>query len=94
MRTGQAVSGVLVSKDFDLNLVQLQDLHEFTQLSTSIVKSKINLKVNADIPLMVWHLEQMFGYINIVQESDSEWECVIMDVVDIFVDKTKDQVCI
>lgn len=89
LRTGQAVSGVLVSKDFDLNLVQLQDLHEFTQLSTSIVKSKINLKVNADIPLMVWHLEQMFGYINIVQESDSEWECVIMDVVDIFVDKTK-----
>ncbi|RCK54416.1 Endoribonuclease YSH1 [Candida viswanathii] len=89
LRTGQAVSGVLVSKDFDLNLVQLQDLHEFTQLSTSIVKSKMNLKINADIALMIWHLEQMFGYINVVQDDDKEWECVIMDVVDIFVDRTK-----
>ncbi|KAL6452236.1 YSH1 Endoribonuclease YSH1 [Candida maltosa Xu316] len=89
LRTGQGVSGVLISKDFDLNLVQLQDLHEFTQLSTSIVKSKMNLKINADISLMIWHLEQMFGYINVVSDDDDEWECVIMDVVDIFVDRTQ-----
>ncbi|KAI5953688.1 YSH1 [Candida jiufengensis] len=87
-KPGQIVSGVLVSKDFDLNLVQLQDLNVFTQLSTSIVKSKINLKINADISLMIWHLEQMFGYINIVTDDEESWECVIMDVVDIFIDKT------
>ncbi|CAK9438319.1 uncharacterized protein LODBEIA_P25430 [Lodderomyces beijingensis] len=88
-KPGQAVSGVLVSKDFDLNLVQLQDLSEFTQLSTSIIKSKINLKINADISLMVWHLEQMFGYVNILNDDDEEWECIIMDTVDIFIDKSK-----
>lgn len=88
-RPGQVVSGVLVSKDFDLNLVQLQDLNEFTQLSTSIVKSKINLRINADISLMIWHLKRMFGYINILNDDDEEWECVIMDVIDIFIDKSK-----
>ncbi|EGW33085.1 uncharacterized protein SPAPADRAFT_66091 [Spathaspora passalidarum NRRL Y-27907] len=89
LHTGQFLSGVLVSKDFDLNLLQLQDLHEFTQLSTSFVKSKMNLRIHADISLMIYHLEQMFGYINILNDDEEEWECVIMDVVDIFVDKTK-----
>ncbi|KAK6464038.1 beta-lactamase-like protein [Scheffersomyces coipomensis] len=89
LKTGQFLSGVLVSKDFDLNLLQLQDLHEYTQLSTSIVKSKINVKINADISLMKWHLEQMFGYINILNDDEEEWECVVMDVVDIFIDRTK-----
>jgi cleavage and polyadenylation specificity factor subunit 3 len=87
--TGQMVSGVLVAKDFDLNLLQLQDLHEFTQLSTSIVKSKITLKINADISLMKWHLEQMFGYINVLNDDDEEWECLIMEAVDILIDRTK-----
>ena len=85
--TGKALSGVLVSKDFDLNLLQLQDLHEFTQLSTSIVKSKINLKINADISLMKWHLEQMFGFISILADDEETWECVIMDMIDISVEK-------
>lgn len=88
-KPGQIVSGVLVSKDFELDLVQLQDLNEFTQLSTSIVKSKMNLKINANLPLVIWHLEQMFGYINIINDDDNEWECVIMDVVDILVDRSK-----
>lgn len=87
--TGLMVSGVLVAKDFDLNLLQLQDLHEFTELSTSIVKSKINLKINADISLMKWHLEQMFGYINILNDDEEEWECLIMETIDILVDRTK-----
>ncbi|KAI5969451.1 YSH1 [Candida margitis] len=88
-KPGQIVSGVLVSKDFELDLVQLQDLNEFTQLSTSIVKSKMNLKINANLPLMIWHLEQMFGYINVVNDDADEWECVIMDVVDILVDRSQ-----
>lgn len=84
----QPVSGLLVSKDFDLNLLQLQDLHEFTQLSTSIVKSKINIKINSSIELIKWHLEQMFGYINIINDDTEEWECLIMDVISVIVDIT------
>lgn len=85
------VSGVLIQKDFDLNLLQLQDLHEFTLLSTSIVKSKINLKIQADISLMQWHLEQMFGFVNVVNDDEEEWECLIMDMIDILVERKKSQ---
>ncbi|KAG2734816.1 hypothetical protein G9P44_002822 [Scheffersomyces stipitis] len=88
-KTGQLMSGVLVSMDFDLDLLQLQDLHEYTQLSTSIVKSKMSLKINADITLMKWHLEQMFGFINIVNDDEDEWECIIMDMIDLLVDRSK-----
>lgn len=88
-KPGQVVSGVLVAKDFELDLVQLQDLNEFTQLSTSIVKSKMNLKINANLPLMIWHLEQMFGYINVINDDAQSWECVVMDVVDILIDRSK-----
>lgn len=87
--TGKVLSGVLVSKDFDLSLLQLQDLHEFTQLSTSIVKSKINLKINAEISLMKWHLEQMFGNVNVIADNEEVWECLIMEMINIIVDKSK-----
>ncbi|CAH6723012.1 endoribonuclease Ysh1p [[Candida] jaroonii] len=83
------LTGVIVSKDFDLNVLQLQDLHEFTQLSTSIVKSKIDLIINANLSMVEWHLEQMFGYINIVHDDESHWICLIMDMISITVDRTK-----
>lgn len=80
------VSGLLVAKDFDLNLLQLQDLHEYSQLSTSIIKSKINLKINANVDLIKWHLEQMFGYIEIINDDADEWEVLIMDLISVIVD--------
>lgn len=84
------VSGVLVSKDFDLNLLQMQDLHEFTQLSTSILKSRINLKICSDFFLVNWHLEQMFGNINVLCCNETVWECVIMDIISILINKLDD----
>lgn len=87
--TGIAVSGVLISKDFDLNLLQLEDLSEFTQLTTSVVKSNIKLKIQANISLVAWHLEQMVGYINITRDDDEAWECLIMDMIYVTIDKTQ-----
>lgn len=90
INSGIVVSGVLISKDFDLNLLQLDDLHEFTQLTTSIVKSNIKLKIEASVSLVTWHLEQMFGYINVIEETDDTWECLIMDLIYITADKSSD----
>lgn len=87
IRSEQPLSGVLVSKDFDLSLLHLQDLHEFTQLSTSIVKSKISLKIISDILLIKWHLEQMFGFITVIVDDNETWECLIMDMIKIVVEK-------
>lgn len=87
INTGIVLSGVLVSKDFDLNLLQLEDLQEFTQLSTTVVKSNIKLKIQATVPLIQWHLEQMFGTIEILQDNDQSWECLIMDMIYVIVDR-------
>lgn len=86
--SGIVLSGVLISKDFDLNLLQLEDLQEYTQLTTSIVKSNIRLKIQAGISLIMWHLEQMFGYINVVMDAEELWECLIMDMILVSVDKS------
>lgn len=86
INTGVVLSGVLVSKDFDLNLLQLEDLQEFTQLSTTVVKSNMKLKIQASVPLIQWHLEQMFGTIEILQDNEQSWECLIMDMIYVIVD--------
>lgn len=85
--TGVVLSGVLISKDFDLNLLQLEDLQEFTQLSTTVVKSNMKLKIQATVSLIQWHLEQMFGHIEILQDTDESWECLIMDMIYVVVDR-------
>lgn len=88
-KSKQILSGVIVSKDFDLNIVQLQDLHEYSLLSTSIVKSKIDMVINSSVSLIEWHLQQMFGYINIINNDEDEWECNIMDMISILIDRNK-----
>ncbi|OBA17038.1 Metallo-hydrolase/oxidoreductase [Metschnikowia bicuspidata var. bicuspidata NRRL YB-4993] len=90
INSGIIVSGVLISKDFDLNLLQLDDIHEFTQLTTSVVKSNIKLKIESSVSLISWHLEQMFGYINVINDSEDIWECLIMDMIYITADKSKE----
>lgn len=82
------VTGVLVAKDFDLNLLNLQDLHEYTNLSTLMVKLKLNLRIEADTLLIQWHLEQMFGHITVAIDNETTWEAVIMDMVVVTADKT------
>lgn len=86
---GIRVSGVLISKDFDMSIMNMEDLPEFTQLTTSMVRSNIKLKVCAPISLIAWHLEQMFGYIHVVHDDNETWECLIMDMVYITVDKAE-----
>lgn len=84
---GIRVSGVLVAKDFDMSIMNIEDLPEYTQLSTSVVRSNIKIKVSSPISLISWHLEQMFGYIHVVHEDNETWECLVMDMVYITVDK-------
>lgn len=81
INTGIALKGVLISKDFDWSLLQLEDLQDFTDLTTSVVKSNIRLKIQASVLLIAWHLEQMFGYINVTVDNEDTWECFIMDMI-------------
>lgn len=89
IKTGVTISGVLISKDFDMNIMSLDDLSEYSQLSTSTVKSNAKLKVHANVSLVQWHLEQMFGFINVVNDDNETWECTIMETVYITANKVE-----
>lgn len=89
IETDVQISGVLIYKDFDMNIMSLEDLSEFSQLSTSVVKSNAKLKVHANVSLVEWHLEQMFGHINVVIDDNQTWECIIMNMIYITANKAE-----
>lgn len=73
-RDGQIVSGILIEKDFHLSLVEANDLKEYTGLSTSIVTERQSIVVNAGSSLVRYHLEQMFGNIELIDTEDDDEE--------------------
>lgn len=78
---GQVVSGILVEKDFHLSLVQSSDLKEYTGITTSVVTERQTVIVNAGGSLIRYHLEQMFGNIEVLQDETDSIELKIMDAV-------------
>ncbi|CCC69876.1 hypothetical protein NCAS_0D02950 [Naumovozyma castellii] len=68
------VSGILVSdeKNFDLNLVSLSDLREHhSELSTTVLRERQTVYVNCRKELIYWHINQMFGDIDVLVDDDN-----------------------
>lgn len=82
-RDGQIVSGVLVEKDFNVNLVNIGDLREYSSLTTSVVLERQTVIVDAGADLIRYHLEQMFGSVEILQDDEESSEFKVMDSVKI-----------
>ncbi|RUS30749.1 hypothetical protein BC938DRAFT_479003 [Jimgerdemannia flammicorona] len=58
----QPLSGILVAKDFQLNIMGPEDLNELSGgLSTTVVTQRQSVAFHAGIGLLRWHLEMMFG---------------------------------
>ncbi|KAL0075628.1 beta-lactamase-like protein [Phycomyces blakesleeanus] len=57
----QPLNGILVSKDFQLNIMSAEDLNELGGLITTVVTQRQVVPFNAGIGLLKWHLEMMFG---------------------------------
>ncbi|KAH3679325.1 hypothetical protein WICMUC_001065 [Wickerhamomyces mucosus] len=79
----EVISGVLISKDFDLNLVKVDDVREFSTLTSTILKERQTLKVDAGRDLIQWHLQQMFGYVEVLIDDEDEYEIRIMNEITI-----------
>ena len=58
---GEVVSGVLVRKDYQYTLVDPEEISEFTELQTTVLKQQHTLAFSAQFSLLKFHLEQMFG---------------------------------
>ncbi|CCH46911.1 hypothetical protein BN7_6516 [Wickerhamomyces ciferrii] len=77
------LSGVLVSKDFDLNFMKVDDLREYAGLTSTIVKERQTIRVDAGRDLVQWHLSQMFGYVEILIDDKEEFELRVMNEITI-----------
>ncbi|ANZ73611.1 BA75_01543T0 [Komagataella pastoris] len=81
------INGVLVQKNFDLSLLKIQDLREYTGLTTTMIKQRQTLRSHATSSLVHYHLLQMFGYLDILIDDAEEYEVKIMDSVLVNMDK-------
>lgn len=79
-QVGQIISGVVVQKDFNLGLMSVGDLREHAGLSTSSVLERQSVRVNAGVDLVKYHLEQMFGYVDMEETSSVKVEEVADDI--------------
>lgn len=80
-QNNETLSGVLVAKDFDLNLLKVDDLREYAGLTSTIVKERQTIKVDAGRDLIQWHLSQMFGFVEVLIDDKEEYELKIMDEI-------------
>ncbi|KAI8093638.1 beta-lactamase-like protein [Halteromyces radiatus] len=63
----QRLDGVIISKDYQLSIMSVEDMTELSGLMTTVVTQRQIVPFNAGIGLLKWHLEMMFGTI---QEED------------------------
>ncbi|KAH3681270.1 hypothetical protein WICPIJ_007775 [Wickerhamomyces pijperi] len=77
-KESNVINGVLVAKDFEMNLMKVDDVREFSTLTSTVVKERQTLRIDAGRDLIAWHLRQMFGFIDVLIDDKEEWECRIM----------------
>ncbi|KAI8967624.1 beta-lactamase-like protein [Mycotypha africana] len=84
----QPLNGVLVVKDFQLNIMSSEDLNELGGLITTVVTQRQVVTFNAGINLLKWHLEMMFGQVSetdLSKVEDQQQGTVlrVLDTIDI-----------
>jgi hypothetical protein len=66
----EILNGVLVQKDFNMSLIAAEDLREFAGLDTNVVMQRLTVAFHGGLPLVKWHLDQMFGGV-ILESGDN-----------------------
>lgn len=80
---GEQIKGILVQKNFDINLLTVDDVRAFTNLSTTVITLKQSVRCNANRSLVHWQFFQMFGYVKVLFDSEEIYEFEIMNSVKI-----------
>ena len=83
LHEGQILSGVLVEKDFEISLVGPADLREHTNLTTSVVRERQTVIVDAGSDLVRYYLEQMFGAVEVLADDADATEFRVMGAVNV-----------
>lgn len=80
---GSAFSGLLLAKDGSYTLLAPSDLQEFTGLSTTTILQRQLLTLDVGWDLIKWHLEGMYGSIEIGKDNEGRPTMRIMNSVDL-----------
>lgn len=76
------LAGLLISKDFAYTILNPEDLHDFTGLSTSTIVQRQRLQLHVTWSLILYHLNGMFGRIVEGVDLEGKQTARIMDVLD------------
>ncbi len=68
-KNNDRLSGVLVSKDFHYHIMDAKELSEFTDVNTTEIIQKQKISFHGTFSLVIFHLEQMFGEIKIIDKE-------------------------
>ncbi|CAG8564415.1 6935_t:CDS:10 [Paraglomus brasilianum] len=85
----QIVTGILVSKDFQFNIISASDLREFSGIATSSILQKQTIGYRASFSLLRYHLEQMFGVLEEIEDNDEVVGLKILGVISLTHTSTK-----
>ncbi|ONH65485.1 Endoribonuclease YSH1 [Cyberlindnera fabianii] len=83
----ETLTGVLVAKDFDLNLMKVDDVREYAGLTSTVVKERQTIFIEAGRDLVQWHLLQMFGHVDVLIDDPEEYEVKIMNEITVSIIK-------
>lgn len=83
------VSGILVQKNFDINLMAVEDIKEFTSLTTTTITQSQTIRCYANRSIVHWQFSLMFGDVEVVSESGDIYEFRIMNCVKVKHDDNK-----
>lgn len=78
---GDQIKGILVQKNFDINLLTVDDVRAFTTLSTTVITLKQSVRCNANRSLVHWQFSQMFGFVKVLLDSEDVYEFEVMESV-------------
>ncbi|RPA83081.1 Metallo-hydrolase/oxidoreductase [Ascobolus immersus RN42] len=69
----QLMNGVIVQSDFKLSIMAPEDLREYAGLTTTVVTCKQRVQMTvAGVQLVKWSLENMFGSITEIKDTNGE----------------------
>lgn len=80
---GQILSGILVQKNFEMSILAVEDLPEFSGIGTTTVLQRQSVAVDASSELVKFHLQQMFGAVTDVS-TDQEVGFCVMDAITVW----------
>ncbi|KAH9942274.1 mRNA 3'-end-processing protein YSH1 [Epithele typhae] len=86
---GATVSGLLVAKDYSYTLLDPRDLRDFAGLTTCAVTQRQTVALGVGWELVRWHLEGMYGTVEVGLDKDGVPTMRVMGAVD--VKMTKEQ---